>query len=105
MFGKKYKMLNIDYVTDSGVVLHPIQALKNFGNVKKGDIGGYIESYSNLSQKGNCWVGGEAKVYGRSEVTDYAMVDENATVCNTFVRDDSVIYGSATLIDSSIFTK
>ena len=102
MFGKKYKMLNIDYVTDSGVVLHPIQALKNFGGVKKGDRGGYIESYSNLSQKGNCWVGGEAKVYGKSEVTDYAIVDENAIVCNTFVGADSVISGSATLIDSSI---
>ena len=102
MFGKKYKMLNIDYVTDSGVVLHPIQALKNFGGVKKGDRGGYIESYSNLSQKGNCWVGGEAKVYGGSEVTDYAIVDENAIVCNTFVGADSVISGSATLIDSSI---
>ena len=102
MFGKKYRMLNIDYVTDSGVVLHPIQALKSFGNVKKGDKGGYIESYSNLSQKGNCWVYDNAKVYGNSEVTDYAMVGEHATVCDTMVRQDSIISGSATLIGSII---
>lgn len=32
-----------------GHVLHQIKALKSFGDVKKGDLGGWIEDYSNLS--------------------------------------------------------
>ena len=34
--------------------LHRIKALKDFGDVKKGDLGGWIEKESNLSQDGNC---------------------------------------------------
>ena len=42
-----------------------------FGNVKKGDLGGWIEKEDNLSQEGDCWVFGDAWVYGdaRSIVT------------------------------------
>ena len=36
--------------------LFRIKALKDFGNVKKGDLGGFIEKTDNLSQEGNCWV-------------------------------------------------
>ena len=31
-----------------------IRALIDFGNVEKGDIGGKIDSYDNLSQEGDC---------------------------------------------------
>lgn len=37
----------------AGVVLHRIKALKSFGNIKIGDLGGWIESEINLSQCGN----------------------------------------------------
>ena len=39
-------------------------ACKDFGNIKKGDFGGYVESEKNLSHEGNCWVYDGAKVYG-----------------------------------------
>lgn len=39
-----------------GHTLHRIEALKDFGNVKAGDKGGFIESEKNLSQDGNAWV-------------------------------------------------
>lgn len=40
---KKYKLTNstIDY---NGTKLYKIEALKDFDNVKKGQLGGYIES-------------------------------------------------------------
>ena len=44
--------------------LYRIQALKDFARAKAGDIGGYIESESNLSQSGNAWVYGDARVSG-----------------------------------------
>ena len=53
--------------------LYRIKALKDFGSVKEGDLGGFIESEKNLSQEGDCWVGGNAWVGG------YAQVNWNAT--------------------------
>lgn len=55
---------NIDFT-----VLHRIQALKDFGNVKAGDLGGWIERESNLSQEGLCWVYGNTKVYGNAIIS------------------------------------
>nr|DAY28131.1 MAG TPA: Putative transferase, nesg, ydcK, Structural Genomics.38A [Caudoviricetes sp.] len=54
--------------------LYRIQALRDFGNVKEGDIGGYIESEKNLSQDGNAWVSGDARVYGDACVYGNARV-------------------------------
>ena len=53
--------------------LYRIKALKDFGSVKEGDLGGFIESEKNLSQEGDCRVGGNAWVDG------YAQVNWNAT--------------------------
>lgn len=36
----------------NGVVLHRIQAVRDFSNVKKGDLGGLIEKEDNLSHDG-----------------------------------------------------
>lgn len=49
-----------------GRTLHRIRALKNIKKygVTAGDIGGWIEKDTNLSQDGNAWVYGDARVYG-----------------------------------------
>ena len=47
-----------------GIILFQIQATASFGNVAKGELGGYIEKKENLSQEGNAWVSGNARVYG-----------------------------------------
>ena len=44
----KYKLTHRTKVVD-GHTLHQIKALKSFDAVKKGDLGGWIEDYSNLS--------------------------------------------------------
>ena len=41
-----------------------VVALIDFGNVKTGDVGGFVESENNLSHDGLCWVSGDARVYG-----------------------------------------
>lgn len=71
---KKYELTD-ETIEVYGTALHRIKALKDFGNVKKGELGGYVESERNLSQEGNCWVYGDAKVYGN------AWVYGNAEVC------------------------
>lgn len=50
---KKYEFIN-DTKVINGHTLYRIVALRNFGLVDKGDLGGYIEKEDNLSHKGNC---------------------------------------------------
>lgn len=57
----KYEMTDIS-IEFFGVKLRRIRSLIDFGEVKKGDLGGYIEKYDNLSQVNKSWVSGDAKV-------------------------------------------
>ena len=70
---KKYKLTN-ETIELNGKTLHRIKALKDFSNVKKGSLGGFIESERNLSQEGDCWIYGDAMVFGENEVTEDIMV-------------------------------
>ena len=63
--------------------LYRIKALKDFGNVKAGDLGGYVESKKNLSQEGDAWVSGNARVYDNARVFGNAWVSGNARVSGT----------------------
>ncbi len=64
-------MKKFELTTDTkpflGRKLFRIKALISFGDVKAGDLGGYIEKESNLSHDGNAWVYGNARVYGDAD--------------------------------------
>lgn len=110
---KKYELT--DEKLNVGVkTLHRIKALVDFGDVKAGDLGGWIEKEENLSQEGNAWVYGNAKVYGNAlicgnvQVRGAAWVYDNAKVYggakvygndwvygNIQVCDDALIYGNS----------
>jgi len=59
--GKKYELTDIS-IDFCGVKLFRIRALKSFGDVKEGDLGGYVEKEENLSQDGDCWIYEKANV-------------------------------------------
>ena len=61
--------------------LHRIRAVAEFGLVKVGDLGGWIEKEENLSHEGKAWVCGDAKVWGNAKVCGDAKVWGNAKVC------------------------
>ena len=71
---KKFKLTSEFIVDISGVKLFRIKALIEFGNVKAGDLGGYIEKEENLSHMGNAWVSGNARVSGNAQVFGDARV-------------------------------
>lgn len=50
---KKY-ILTDKKLIHCGRVLHRIQATRDFGDVKAGDFGGWIEKKENLSSEGKC---------------------------------------------------
>lgn len=82
-----------------GHKLFQIKALKDFGDVKAGDLGGYIEKEENLSHNGNAWVYDNVKVSGNARVFGDAQVLGNARVCgNAQIYNDALICDSADYI-------
>ena len=76
----KYEILKDEFIDFDGRKLYRIKALKDFRNVKAAEAGGYIESEQNLSQEGDAWVYGNARVYGNAQVYGDAWVTGNARV-------------------------
>jgi bifunctional N-acetylglucosamine-1-phosphate-uridyltransferase/glucosamine-1-phosphate-acetyltransferase GlmU-like protein len=98
---KKY-ILTQDTISHSGKILHKIKALKDFGDIKAGELGGYIEAESNLSHDGNCWVYSNAQVYGDAIVSDNAIVAGNAWVSgNAQVTGNAIVSGKAWVLDNA----
>ena len=74
---KKVELTSTFIINAFGKKVFQIRALISFGNVKEGDLGGWVEKEENLSQNGNAWVYGNARVYGNAEVSGNAEVLHN----------------------------
>ncbi|BFH14540.1 hypothetical protein J6TS7_44530 [Paenibacillus dendritiformis] len=81
-----------------GATLHRIRAVRDFGNVKAGDLGGWIESENNLSHEGKCWVYDDSAVFGRGLVCNNAKIMNNSSV-----YDNSLVSDSAIIDNSDVF--
>lgn len=106
---KKYEIVKDNFKEVNGVKVYRIRALKDFQNdllrnkkIKKGDLGGYIESEKNLSQEGNCWIADNAIVCDNATIKDNSVILDNATVSkyaaiseNTTIFEYAKIWGSA----------
>ena len=98
---KKFE-LTTDSIKENGVTLYRIKSLIDFGDVKAGDLGGYVEKEENLSQYGDAWVYGDvhvrgnACVYGDVQVSGDARVRDNAHVFDkAWVSDNACVRGDA----------
>ena len=92
--------------------LKRIQALTDFGTVKTGDLGGFIESYNNLDVGNTAWVFndslvfrlsrvlGNAQVRGHSRLYDESYVYGNALIYSTIMKGHSRVFDHATVHDS-----
>ena len=92
---KKFE-LTADRIKSNGVILYRIKALIDFGDVKAGELGGYVEKETNLSQYGDAWVYRHAQVYGNAQVFGNARIFDYAQVFgNAFVLEDALVSESA----------
>lgn len=99
---KKYKLRTDLIKGNDGHILYRIESLKDFSNVKKGDLGGWVEKENNLSQEGNCWVYDNACVYDNAIVTNNATVRDEASVYgDTWVCENACVYGEAKVCDNA----
>ena len=86
---KKFELDLSSKITFLGIELFRIKALVSFGDVEKGEFGGYVQKEENLSHSGDAWVYGNAKVYGNAEVYGDAWVSGNAKVSKI---DDYIVF-------------
>jgi len=98
---KKYELTE-ETVTVYGKTLYRIRAVRDFGSVKTGEFGGYIEKEENLSHFGNAWIYGDAWVYGDARVSGNAWIYGDARVFgdarvsgNARVSENAWVYGDA----------
>ena len=86
---KKYELTEETF-TVFGKTLYRIRAVRDFGSVKTGEFGGYIEKEENLSHFGDAWVYGNAKVSGNAWVYGDARVsgdlERQPTKCRKLKR-------------------
>lgn len=116
MSTKKYEIVKSESIVHKGRTLYRIKALKTFCVactamsivVKKGELGGFVESENNLSQEGTCWIFDDAKVYenakicGDAKICCDAKVFGNAKVWgDAFVLDDAEVWGNAKICDKA----
>ena len=101
---KKYELTSETKVID-GVEVHRIKAIKSFGSVGKGELGGWIESEKNLSQRGDAWVCRHAIVYDNARVYDNAMISGNAVVRGNAVVEDNATVGEDATVEENAWVR
>ena len=93
---KKYQIRkDLTKIVD-GSIVYRIEALKDFSFIKKGSLGGWVESENNLSQEGICWVSDNAVIYGKAQVYANAKVWGKA-----FIHDNAKVGGCALIYDNA----
>lgn len=70
------------------VTLHRIIAARDFGDISRGTLGGWIEDENNLLHSGTAWVADEAMVMDFARVEDDARASGHAWITeNAILRD------------------
>lgn len=106
---KKYEFTDeTDVIRNT--TLHRIRALRDFGSVKAGDLGGFLECEKNLSHDGECWVADHAAVMhsavvkGNSVVKDCAVVKDNSKIEYACIYKSSTISGCSEIKNGALIT-
>ena len=113
---KKYELTNITIKLGSKT-LYRIISLVSIPkiNLRKGDLGGFIEDQSNLSHLGTCWIFDDAMVYNKGKIYDNSLIFNNVRVYNksrcfgnsiisgqSLICNHSNCYGNCNIMDNSL---
>jgi len=92
----KYEMTTA-FKRYNGKKVYRIKALRDFDDVRKGQSGGYVEDYHNLSHEGNCWITNYAVACDAGQVLDNAWALNYAVV-----KGSAILRGDANIFDNAI---
>lgn len=111
----KYRLTN-ETKKVQGETVYRIQALRDFADVKTGQLGGFIASENNLSQFHTAWVydsacvlrnawveedskvKGKAVVKGDARISGHAKISGNATIAGySWIEEDARVTGWASV--------
>lgn len=99
----KYEITDIAH--EKYPFLHRVRALRDIDSqVKAGDLGGFVESESNLSAEANdrAWIFDDAIAAGNAYVDMDSLLKENAVACdNAYVSHGAVLSGHARAEDDA----
>jgi hypothetical protein len=106
---KKYELLAGDCLRAGARMVYRIRALRDFGDVRCGDLRRYVENESALAHDGEAWVQGAAQVYGpnarfggnariRGEVWVLGRVDSDAQIFDLVVISEHAHVGGRTIV-------
>lgn len=88
-----------------GHTLHRIEALRDFGNIRAGHIGGWVEKESNLTHAGTCWIYEDAIVMDDACIRDDAQVRDEAIVMDSAdIGKKAKILDQAVVCDDALIT-
>jgi len=101
---KKYELTNEKMTTPflgKSYQVSQVRALKDFETatgvkVRKGALGGWVESEKNLSQEGDCWIDTVLAVLGDASIRD------SVYLVNSTIADESMLSGQIYVESSSI---
>ena len=94
----KYELTERSLYNSRGKKLFHIKALKDFGHIKKGQLGGLVQGEHNLSHEGDCWIYPHASACDSSKVTDDAELKDFCRITDyAKLRDNAVMQDEATL--------
>lgn len=96
---KKYTLVPDIDINATG--LYRIKALRDFNNVKTGDLGGFVDNETNLSHEGNCWIYDDA-IVRKSTILNNAIIRGKAIVENSYISDNVIIVDNPHITDSEI---
>ena len=104
----KYELVKESKTMFEGREIYRIRSLKDFNNVTAGDIGGWVCSYNNLSQEGDCWIYDKAKCLDKARILDNAKMYDNSKMFdnsimwnNTRMWNNARMYDNAAMFDDS----
>lgn len=99
---KKYELLKDNTSLRLGNTVYRIRAIKNFGDVKAGDIGGFVASEANLSQEGNCWIYDDASVFENAKVSGNAKIYDSIICENAEIKDSAIVTDTSLIKGNSL---
>ena len=83
--------------------LYQIRALHDFGDVKAGDLGGYVDGEGALSHEGLCWIADTSCVEVGDSVKKAPLVRGDAQVLAGCVIRGSVVAGGSRIHQSTVY--